>query len=204
MNDHQETFNYKKAVWLGSTQLAPIPAVLVACGGVDGKKPNLMTAAWAGIACSKPPMLSVAIQPERHSYGIIKATGEFSINLPSAPMAQVVDWCGVVSGRDHDKFGESGLTPAPGTKISAPIVAECPLALECKVSQILELGSHHLFIADILAVQVTEALLDATGRLDLERYGLLAFVHGHYYNIGKCLGHFGFSVRKKPGSTVRR
>ena len=204
MTRNQETPDYKKAVWLGCTQLAPVPAVLVACCGAGGLRPNLVTVAWTGIVCSKPPMVSIALQPERHSHGIVKATGEFSVNLPSAPMARVVDWCGVVSGRDHDKFAESGLTPAPGTKISAPIVAECPLSLECKVSQILELGSHHLFIADILAVQVTERLLDAAGRLDLERDGLLAFVHGHYYNLGECLGHFGFSVRRKPGPTVRR
>jgi flavin reductase (DIM6/NTAB) family NADH-FMN oxidoreductase RutF len=194
----------KKVVWPGSTQLAPVPAVLVACGGAGEWKPNLITIAWAGIVCSKPPMVSIAVRPERYSYAIIKATGEFSINLPTPKMVKNVDWCGVVSGRDHDKFAATGLTPMPGSKISVPIVAECPLALECKVTKMLELGVHHLFLAEVVAVQASEHLIDADGRFDLERDGLLAFVHGHYYSLGECLGHFGFSIRSKPGSIVRK
>jgi len=193
----------KKVVWPGSTQLAPVPAVLAACGGSGNWKPNLITLAWSGIVCSKPPMLSIAVRPERYSYACIKECGEFSVNLPNGKMARIVDWCGVVSGRDHDKFAESGLTPLPGSRISTPIVAESPLSMECKVTQVLELGSHHLFLAEILAVQVSEHLLDSTGRLDLERDNLLAYVHGHYYRLGACLGHFGFSIRQKPGKTVR-
>lgn len=194
----------KKAVWPGSTQLAPAPAVLVACGGSAEYKPNLITIAWAGIICSKPAMVSIAVRPERYSYEIIKSTGEFSINLPTGKMAEVVDWCGVVSGREHDKFAKTGLTPMPGSKITAPIVAECPLAMECKVTNILELGVHHLFLAEIVAVQVSEHLIEPNGRFNLEKDGLLAFVHGHYYTLGECLGHFGFSIRRKPGNIVRK
>ena len=194
----------RKVAWPGSTQLAPVPATLVACGGSGGWKNNLITIAWTGIACSQPPMLSIAVRPERYSYPIIKATGEFTVNLPSADLVKIVDWCGVVSGREHDKFAESGLTPAPAGKIAAPIVAECPLSLECKVKQVLELGVHHLFIAEILAVQVSARLIDASGRFRLEKEGLLSFVHGHYYGLGECLGHFGFSIRKKPGPRIRQ
>jgi len=196
--------NMKKVLWPGSTQLAPVPAALVGCGGRDGWKFNLLTIAWTGIACSKPPLVTVAVRPERYSYPMLRSTGEFTLNLPTAAMAKVVDWCGVVSGREHDKFAESGLTPLPGSQVAAPLVAECPLGLECKTVQVLELGSHHLFLAEIVAVQVTETLIDEAGRLRLERDGLLAYVHGHYYGLGECLGHFGFSVRRKPGETVRQ
>ena len=194
----------KKVVWPGSTQLGPVPSVLVACGGTGEWKPNLITIAWAGVVCSKPPMVSIAVRPERYSYTIIKATGEFSINLPTAKMVKTVDWCGVVSGRDHDKFAATGLTPMPGSRIAVPIVAECPLALECRVTKVLELGVHHLFLAEVVAVQASEHLIDASGRFDLEQDGLLAFVHGHYYSLGECLGHFGFSIRRKPGAIVRK
>lgn len=193
----------RKVVWPGSTQLGPVPAALVACGGGTWR-PNLITIAWTGIVCSKPPMVSIAVRPERYSYDIIKATGEFSINLPTGKMARPVDWCGVVSGRDQDKFAGSGLTPMEGSRIAAPIVAECPLSLECRVTQVLELGSHHLFLAEIVAVQVSEELIDNKGRLQLEKDGLLSFVHGHYYDLGPCLGHFGFSVRRKPGDIIRK
>ena len=203
LND-TEPKDHRKVLWPGSTQLAPVPAALVGCGGSGGWKNNLITIAWTGIACSQPPMLTIAVRPERYSYRIIKETGEFTVNLPSADLVKAVDWCGVVSGRDHDKFAASGLTALRAEKVAAPIVAECPLALECRVSQVLELGVHHLFIADILAVQVSARLIDEAGRFDLEKDGLLSFVHGHYYNLGECLGHFGFSIRKKPGPHIRK
>ena len=193
----------RKVVWPGSTQLAAVPVVLVGCGG-SGRPNNLLTVAWTGIACSRPPMLTVAIRPERFSHGLIHETGEFSVNLPTMAMAKTVDWCGVVSGRDHDKFAVRRLTVLAGTRIAAPLVAECPLGLECRVRQVLELGAHDLFLADILAVQVSEELIEPDGRFDLERAGLLAYVHGHYYGLGECLGHFGFSVRRKAGPMTRR
>ena len=194
----------KKVVWPGSTQLAPVPAVRVGCGGTPEVRPNLITIAWTGVACSRPPMVSIALRPERYSYALIRESGEFTVNLPGADLAETVDWCGVVSGRDHDKFAERGLTAVPGTKVAAPVVGECPLALECRVRQILELGTHHLFLAEVLAVQAAEALLTADGRLDLERFGMLAYVHGHYYELGRCIGHFGYVVRRKPGKKVRK
>ncbi len=195
---------HKKVVWPGSTQLAPVPTVLVGCGGSPDVRPNLITVAWTGVVCSRPPMISIALRPERYSYTLIRRSGEFTVNLPGADLAETVDWCGVVSGRDHDKFAERGLTAVAGTRVTAPVVGECPLALECRVSQVLELGTHHLFLADILAVQAAEVLLDAEGRLDLERFGMLAYVHGHYYELGRCIGHFGYSVRRKPGKRGRR
>lgn len=202
MSGKKSEINHK-VIWPGSTQLAPVPPVLVACGGSAGRKMNLITVAWAGIVSSKPPMLSISVRPERFSHAIIRDSGEFSVNLPTGRMAATVDWCGVVSGCEHDKFAERGLTALPGSEVSAPIVAECPLSMECKVRQILQLGSHHMFLAEIVAVQVTESLLDGSGLLQLERDNLLAYVHGHYYNLGDCIGHFGFSVRKKAGPVIR-
>lgn len=193
-----------KLIWPGSTQLAPVPAVLVGTGGGNFAD-NLITVAWAGIVCSAPPMLSISVRPERFSYQALTETREFTVNVPLASQAEIVDWCGVVSGRDHDKFAEKSLTPLRGSQVAAPLVAECPLNLECKVKEIIKLGSHDLFLAEIVAVQVSEEYLTKTGRLDLERNGgVLGYTHGHYFQLGKCLGHFGFSVRKKPGRKVRK
>ena len=192
----------KKLIWPGSTQLAPVPAVLVGCG-TEGAF-NLITIAWAGTVCSKPPMLSISVRPERYSHGLIRASGEFTVNLPTAEQIFVTDYCGVVSGKDVDKFKETKLTPLAGSQVSAPLVAECPLGLECKVTQTLELGSHTLFLAEIVAVQVSEEFVTADGRLALEKAGLAAYAHGHYFELGKAIGHFGYSVRKKPGPIVRK
>ena len=193
-----------KLIWPGSTQLAPVPAVLVGTGGGNFAD-NLITVAWAGIVCSAPPMLSISVRPERFSYQALTETREFTVNVPLASQAEIVDWCGVVSGRDHDKFAEKSLTPLRGSQVAAPLAAECPLNLECKVKDIIKLGSHDMFLAEIVAVQVSEEYLTKTGRLDLERNGgVLGYAHGHYFQLGKCLGHFGFSVRKKPGRKVRK
>ena len=193
-----------KLIWPGSTQLAPVPAVLVGTGGGNFAD-NLITVAWAGIVCSAPPMLSISVRPERFSYQALTETREFTVNVPLASQAAIVDWCGVVSGRDHDKFAEKSLTPLRGSQVAAPLVEECPLNLECKVKDIIKLGSHDMFLAEIVAVQVSEEYLTKTGRLDLERNGgVLGYAHGHYFQLGKCLGHFGFSVRKKPGRKVRK
>jgi flavin reductase (DIM6/NTAB) family NADH-FMN oxidoreductase RutF len=148
-----------------------VPAVLVSCGGAQGFQPNLITIAWIGNVCSDPPMLSISIRPERFSHGIIGATREFVVNVPSLRQALVVDWCGVVSGRDVEKFGGAGLTPALALKVGAPIVQECPVNIECRVRQTMALGSHTLFLAEVVAVQVSAALLDNKGRLCLERGG---------------------------------
>jgi flavin reductase (DIM6/NTAB) family NADH-FMN oxidoreductase RutF len=186
----------RKTSWKPGNMLSPVPVVLVSCGGARGWKPNLITIAWIGSVCSDPPMLSIAVRPERYSHAIIKGTGEFVVNLPSADQAKAVDWCGVVSGRDVDKFAGTGLTPAPGRKVACPLVMECPLNIECRIRKRLELGSHTLLLAEVVAVHVSSQLLDSRGRLNLQKAGLMAFAHGHYYALGRHLGHFGFSIRK--------
>jgi flavin reductase (DIM6/NTAB) family NADH-FMN oxidoreductase RutF len=193
----------EKQSWRPGTVLSPIPAVLVSCGGTQGWKPNLITIAWTGTVCSEPPMLSISVRPERYSYDIIQSTGEFVVNVPSLRESRALDWCGVVSGRDADKFAVTGLTPAAAMKVQSPIVLECPLNIECRIRQSIALGSHTLFLAEVVAVQVTSSLIDAKGRLCLEKGGLVAYAHGHYFTLGRCLGHFGFSVRKSKGKTKR-
>ncbi len=177
----------------------PLPAVLVSCGG-SPEDYNLMTAAWVGTLCTDPPMCYVSIRPERHSYGLIKKYGEFVLNLTTEALAKATDWCGVKSGRDLNKWEAMGLHPQPGTVVKAPIVAESPLSIECRVVQILELGSHHAFIAEVVHIAADSRYMDAaTGKFDLEAAGLMAYSHGQYYALGERLGHFGFSV-KKPGT----
>lgn len=187
----------KKIVWPGSTQLAPVPVVLVGSGD-GGRHPwNVLAVAWAGTLCSEPPMVGIGIRKERFSYHQIAAGGAFTVNMPTASMAETVDYCGVVSGRDTDKFAARGLTAVPATKVVAPVVAQCPLCLECRVRHEVELGSHVLFVGEVVAVQVAEDLVDERGRLDLAKADLLAYAHGHYYSLGHELGHFGYSVRRK-------
>ncbi len=179
------------------TLLSPVPVVLVSCGGTKpGEAPNLITIAWAGTVCSEPPMLSISVRPERHSYDLIRTSGEFVVNVPSVRQARVTDWCGVVSGRDEDKFAKSGLTPGKALVVRPPIVQECPLNIECKVRQTLKLGSHVMFVAEVVAIQASRELMTRSNRLALENAGLIAYAHGHYYVLGRQIDHFGFSVRK--------
>lgn len=185
-----------KQIWKGSTLLAPVPPTLVSCGTME--QPNVLTVAWAGVINTQPPRVGISIRPERHSYGLIKESGEFVINLPTVPLLRAVDWCGVRSGRDYDKFREMGLTAAAASAVSAPLVEESPLNLECKVFQVIPLGSHDLFLADVAAIQVDESLVDSTGKLRLDKANLLAYAHGQYFSLGDVLGTFGYSVRKKP------
>ena len=187
----------EKLSWKPGNVLSPVPAVLVSCGGTQEWKPNLITIAWTGSICSEPPMLSISVRPERYSYDIIQATGEFVVNVPSLRQAKATDWCGMVSGRNVDKFSKTGLTPAPAVKVQCPIVLECPLNIECRVNEALRLGSHTMFAAEVLAVQVTSSLLNSKGRLCLEKAGLLAFAHGQYFALGRIIGRFGFSVKKR-------
>jgi flavin reductase (DIM6/NTAB) family NADH-FMN oxidoreductase RutF len=181
--------------------LAPLPAALVSCGTLD--KPNVLTVAWTGIICSKPPKTYVSIRPERYSYDIIKNSGEFVINLPSASLVSAVDTCGVKSGRDNDKFALCKLTAEESSKVSAPGIAECPISVECKVFEARELGSHTMFMADIVSVDVDPRYLDKEGRLMIEKCNLLSYAHGTYFLPGDKLGTFGYSVRKKPISKKR-
>ena len=193
----------KKQSWKPGNVLWPVPVVLVSCGGTQDWKPNLITIAWAGSVCSDPPMLSISVRPERYSHAIIQATREFVVNIPSPRQAKVVDWCGTVSGRNVDKFTDTGLTPAKALKVQCPIITECLLNIECRVQKSLKLGSHTMFVAEVVAVQVSSTLLDTKGRLRLEKGSLLAFAHGQYFELGRSLGHFGFSVRKHPRQTRR-
>lgn len=185
-----------KLNWKPGTMLYPLPAVLVSCG--DSGRSNLLTVAWTGIMCTDPPMLNVSVRPIRYSYPIIKESGEFTVNLTTMDMARATDLCGVISGADTDKWQASGLHPLPGVAVSCPMVEESPVSLECKVRQTLELGSHTAFVAEIVNVVADDRFMDADGRFDLAKAGLLNYSHGHYFRQGRPLGHFGFSVRKKP------
>lgn len=184
-----------KITWKPGTMLAPVPPALISCGTVE--KPNVMTAAWTGIVNSEPPMTYVSIRPSRYSYGLIKESGEFVINLTTLPLAEAADFCGVKSGRNTDKFQEAQLSPLPCSKVKAPQIAESPVSLECRVREIFSFGSHDMFLAEIVAVNVEESFIDDKGRLDLEKAGLVAYAHGHYYTLGRNLGGFGFSVNKE-------
>lgn len=193
----------EKQSWKPGNVLSPVPVVLVSCGGSDGIAANIITIAWTGSVCSDPPMLSIAVRPERHSHGIIKATGEFVVNLPSQAQTKITDWCGMVSGSKVDKFTETGLTATPATKVGCPIILECPVNIECRVTQRLELGSHDLFLAEVVAVQVSAHLIDEQGKFRLEKAGLIAYGLGHYFPLGPAIDHFGFSIRKKKPSHRR-
>ena len=185
--------------WRGSNLLNPVPAVMISCANENGNA-NVMTAAWAGTVCSDPVMVSVSIRKERYSHAMIEKTGEFVINLTTRKLAKVTDFVGVRSGRDVDKFsleGDLKLTKEPSKIVKAPCIKESPLCLECKVRQIIPLGSHDMFIAEVVSTNVDDSLLDENGRLDLERANLITYAHGEYYGLGKKLGKFGYSVQKK-------
>jgi len=186
----------------GGTLLSPLPAVLVACG--DMEKSNVLTVAWTGIACTKPPVLSISVRPERYSYGIIKEAGEFTVNLVTSKMAREVDLCGVKSGRDTDKFTLCGFHRVKSQKIGCPTIDESPLTLECRVREIIPLGSHDMFLADIVAASADSRYMDSKGKLNLQQAGLLAYSHGEYFSLGRKLGDFGFSVRKKHSRDSER
>ena len=197
MNENKSTQSkiYKKVKWKGGTLLSPVPAVMVSCGSLS--KPNLLTVAWTGIISSDPPRTYISVRPERYSYELIKSSKCFAINLTSAQLVRAADFCGVRSGRTTDKFSAAGLHAAPALELDdTPIVAESPLTLECRVFDIISLGSHDMFLADIVAVDVADELI-VDGALRLDRAGLAAYAHGEYFALGKKLGDFGFSVRKK-------
>ncbi|MBQ1537860.1 MAG: flavin reductase family protein [Ruminococcus sp.] len=192
---------YSKQSWKGSVITSPLPPTLVSCG--SGDSANLLTVAWTGICCTRPPVVYISVRPERFSYGLIKKTGEFVINLPTEPLTRAVDLCGVRSGRDCDKFALAGLEPREASQVSAPIIAQCPVNIECRVREVIPLGSHDMFLADVVAVDAAEELIDEKGRLALEKAGLIAYAHGQYFSLGKVLGSFGYSVRKKKRAKRR-
>ena len=186
-----------KTIWPGGTQLAPVPVVLVGCGDGSTFKYNCLTVAWAGTLSSNPPMVGIGVRPERYSRGLIESSGVFTVNMPSVSMADKVDYCGVASGRDVDKFAHCGFTALPGSKVSAPVIAECPISLECKVRHTLSLGSHILYVGEVVAVQISSEFSDDKNHFDVTKADLLAYAHGNYLSLGNVVGKFGFSVKKK-------
>ncbi len=185
-----------KQVWKPSTMLNPVPVVMVSCSDNNGKS-NIITLAWVGTINSDPPMVSISVRKQRYSYQLIKQKGEFVINLPSKNLTFAADFCGVKSGKDIDKFEEMKLTPERASKIGVPLIKECPVNLECVVRQVMELGSHDLFLAEVVATNVDEKLLDENGKLNLHKADLICYSHGEYYPLGDSLGYFGYSVTRR-------
>ncbi len=184
--------------------LYPLPAVMVSCGA-EKENYNIITIAWTGTVCTNPPMTYISVRPERHSYNLIKASGAFVINLTTETLAFATDYAGVRSGAKENKFDVLKLTPEPAMKVNAPVIAECPVNIECRVVEIKELGSHHMFLAEVVNVQVDNRYMDENGKFHLNDTGLIAYSHGTYFSLGKELGTFGYSVRKKSRpSNARR
>jgi flavin reductase (DIM6/NTAB) family NADH-FMN oxidoreductase RutF len=185
-----------KQEWKPGNMLYPLPAVMVSVADKDGNN-NIITVAWTGTVCTNPPMLSISVRPERYSYHMIKETGEFVINLTTESLAYATDYCGVRSGKDVDKFKEMKLTPEAASQVKAPLIKESPVNIECKVKEVFELGSHHMFLAEVVAVHVDESYLNEKNKFELSKAKPIVYSHGEYYGIGKLLGTFGYSVKKK-------
>ena len=193
-----------KQVWKPGNMVYPLPAAMVSVGNQDGDT-NILTIAWTGTICTNPAMLYISVRRERYSYAMIKESGEFVVNLTTERLAKATDYCGVRSGRDVDKWKETHLTRGKAKELKfAPIIEECPVNIECKVEEIKELGSHHMFIARVLAVQVSEEYMDETGKFCLNETGLLAYSHGEYLGLGMKIGTFGYSVKKKKNKKKKR
>lgn len=184
-----------KQNWKAGNMLNPVPAVMVTVADEDGRA-NIITVAWAGTVCTNPPMVSISVRPSRYSYDIIQRTGEFVINLTNEKLVRSCDYCGVVSGRDVDKFKETGLTPFPMEHVKVPGIAESPVCIACRVTDTKLLGSHRMFLAEVLGVTVDDSYLDETGKFLINESGLIMYSHGEYFSLGKKLGKFGFSIQK--------
>ena len=184
-----------KVTWKSGTFLYPLPAVMVSCGNME--RSNIITVAWTGILNTNPAMVYISVRPERYSYNIIKQTGEFVINLTNEQLAYATDWCGVKSGRDVDKFKEMKLTKEKANHVKCPIIKESPVAIECKVKEIRELGSHHMFLAEVLSIDADEKYIDEKGAFDISKCDLIAYANGGYYSLNEKIGKFGYSVQKK-------
>lgn len=186
-----------KEIWKPGNMLYPLPAVMVSAADRAGKA-NIITVAWTGTVCTNPAMLYISVRPERYSYGMIRETGEFVVNLTTKKLAYAVDWCGVKSGRDVDKWKEMKLTPEKAEALSyAPLIKESPVNIECRVTEVKELGSHHMFLARVQAVHVDPAYMTESGKFELNRTGLVAYSHGTYLELGEMIGTFGYSVKKR-------
>jgi len=186
-----------KQDWKPGTMIYPLPAAMISCGSTPEEQ-NIFTVSWIGTISSDPPMCYISIRPARHSYEIIKRNGEFVINLTTEDLARATDWCGVRSGKDHNKFKEMKLTPGKATIVNVPIIEESPICIECRVKEIIPLGSHDMFISEVVNVKAEEQFLHPeTGRFDMQKAKLLAYSHGYYYGLGKQIGKFGWTVQKK-------
>lgn len=183
------------------TMIYPLPAVMVSCGE-NPEEYNIITIAWTGTICSDPPMCYISVRPGRHSHGIISRTREFVINLTTEELARATDWCGCRTGRKFNKWKEMDLTPAPARKVKAPVIAESPVNIECVVKQVIPLGTHDMFIAEVVNIQADEAYIDHTGAFSLAKAGPLVYNHGHYFGLGRKIGKFGWSVERKKDSQV--
>lgn len=197
-----------KQNWKPGTMIYPLPAVMVSCGS-SVEEYNIITLSWVGTICTNPPMCYISVRPERHSYDIIKRNMEFVINITTQELSKATDWCGVRSGKNHNKFQEMNLTPGRSAIVQAPIIEESPLNIECRVKEIIPLGSHHMFIADVVNVQADDAFINPeTGKFHLEESDPIAYLHGQYVGLGKKIGKFGWSVEKKksvkPKNEMRR
>ena len=193
-----------KQDWKPGTLIYPAPAVIVSCGST-AEEYNMLTVSWVGTICTNPPMCYISLRPERHSHAIIRRNMEFVINLTTRTMAHATDWCGVASGARYDKFIKTGLTRGKATLINAPTIEEAPICIECRVKEIIPLGSHDMFIADVVNVQADERYIDpTTGSFDMRRAELIAYSHGHYYELGNLIGRFGWSVKKSPKKSVKK
>lgn len=186
----------RKETWKPGNMLYPLPAVMVSAADRAGNQ-NIITVAWTGTVCTNPAMLYISVRPERHSYAMIRDTGEFVVNLTTRDLAYAADWCGVKSGRDMDKWKEMKLTPEKAEKLAfAPLIQESPVNIECKVTEVKELGSHHMFLAEVQAVHVDSAYMTKSGKFELNQTGLIAYSHGAYLDLGDIIGTFGYSVKK--------
>ena len=191
-----------RKIWKAGTFIYPLPAVMVSSGTME--KSNIMTVAWTGILNTNPAMCYISVRPERYSYNLIKQQGEFVINLTNEKLAYATDWCGVKTGAKVDKFKEMHLTKEKAQFVKCPIIKESPVAIECKVKEIRKLGSHHMFIAEVLSIDADEKYIDEKGAFDISKCNMIAYSNGHYYSMGKKLGRFGFSVQKKKNKPKSR
>ena len=193
-----------KQIWKPGNMVYPLPAVMVSTADREGND-NIITVAWTGTVCTNPAMLYISVRPERYSYHMLRESGEFVVNLTTEKLAKATDWCGVRSGRDFDKWKEMHLTRGKAEKLTyAPIIQESPVNIECKVTEVQELGSHHMFLAKVEAMQVDESYMNETGKFELNDTQLLAYSHGEYYTLGKKLGTFGYSVRKQTAGKKKK
>ena len=192
-----------KQIWKPGNMLNPVPAVMVSVADREGR-PNIITVAWAGTVCTNPPMVSISVRPSRYSYDIIRETGEFVINLTTEKLTRACDYCGVVSGRDVDKFAKTGLTPMAVEGVRAPAIAESPVNIACRVKETRALGSHTMFIAEVVGVTADDAFMDETSRFHINDTGLIMYSHGEYFGMGRRLGKFGYSVQKKRTKNAKK